>query len=101
MFDDEVWKETAVSRDYEVSSKGRFRSVDRVIETIGGYSKGLSGMPIKPLRCSRQDISVKICGKYLAHRLVALAFCEGFENGLVVNHKNGDRADNRAETLSG
>lgn len=41
MFDDEVWKETAVSRDYEVSSKGRFRSVDRVIETIGGYSKGL------------------------------------------------------------
>jgi hypothetical protein len=33
------------------------------------------------------------------HRLVASAFCEGEANWLVVNHKNGVRADNRAENL--
>nr|WRK65303.1 HNH endonuclease [Marseillevirus futianmevirus] len=36
----------------------------------------------------------------LVHRLVAEAFCEGYsEDCCVVNHKNKDRTDNRAENL--
>ena len=33
------------------------------------------------------------------HRLVAFAFCDGYKPGLVVNHKNERKADNRAENL--
>ena len=33
------------------------------------------------------------------HTLVARAFCEGYREGLQVNHKNGIHTDNRAENL--
>lgn len=41
-------------------------------------------------------------GKVLSfaiHRLVAMAFCEGWKSGLIVNHINGIKWDNRAENL--
>jgi len=37
--------------------------------------------------------------KLYIHRLVAEAWCGGLPSGLIVNHKNGDRHDNRAENL--
>ena len=33
------------------------------------------------------------------HRLVAFAFCDGYKDGYVVNHKNGVMTDNRSENL--
>ena len=33
------------------------------------------------------------------HRLVARAFCDGFEDGLVVNHKDGNKLNNNADNL--
>lgn len=36
---------------------------------------------------------------YYVHRLVASAFLPGYEEGMVVDHINHDRADNRAENL--
>lgn len=33
------------------------------------------------------------------HRLVALAFCDGYEDGLQVLHRNGNKLDNRADNL--
>ncbi|EOU9137094.1 HNH endonuclease, partial [Escherichia coli] len=45
-------------------------------------------------------LQIKVYGKkYSAHRIVAKAFCTGFCDGLVVNHKNGRRDDNRADNL--
>lgn len=37
--------------------------------------------------------------QYRVHTLVAKAFCEGYEEGLVVNHKDLDKTNNRAENL--
>lgn len=33
------------------------------------------------------------------HRLVARAFCEGYEDSLQVNHKDGDKLNNNADNL--
>jgi hypothetical protein len=37
--------------------------------------------------------------KYLVHRLVASAFCAGYDSSLSVNHINGIKTDNRAANL--
>jgi len=37
--------------------------------------------------------------RFLVHRIVAKAFVGGYDVGLEVNHKNGNRSDNRAENL--
>lgn len=33
------------------------------------------------------------------HRLVAMTFCDGYEEGLIVNHKDGDKLNNHCENL--
>lgn len=35
----------------------------------------------------------------LVHRLVAAEFCEGYNEGFVVNHKDGNRLNNNSENL--
>ncbi len=34
-----------------------------------------------------------------AHKLVALAFCDGFKKRLLIHHRNGNKQDNRASNL--
>lgn len=36
---------------------------------------------------------------FLVHRLVAKAFCKGYQDGLEVNHKDGDKGNNAATNL--
>ena len=76
---------------YEVSSLGRVRHAQRkqplrLKERRNGYLK------------FNADIKGKI-KTFEVHRQVALCFCEGWRKGLQVNHKDGNKHNNRAENL--
>jgi hypothetical protein len=36
---------------------------------------------------------------FTVHKLVALHFVDGYENGKIVNHKNENKVDNRSDNL--
>lgn len=78
---------------YEISSLGRVRSLFK------------EGRICKFGTCRRGYSVVWLCEgnrkyrKPAVHRLVAHAFLDGFRPGLQVNHKNGNKLDNRAENL--
>lgn len=86
--DDEIWKGTVGFRDYEVSNYGRVRRA-------------------KPLVCAKhpdghiQVVLVKD-GKHFTkkvHQLVAEAFIGPRLPGIVVNHKDFNRSNNRVCNL--
>lgn len=103
MFEEEIWKETSISSDYEVSNHGRFRSLTRTVSVMSGYKKVLEGKDLKPFDVHTTGyLQIKIRGKkYAAHRIVAMAFCDGYAHGLVVNHKNGNKKITELKTLNG
>ena len=42
---------------------------------------------------------IPIKKRFFVHRLVALHFCEGYQDSLVVNHIDGNKLNNKAENL--
>lgn len=104
----EIWRPVhGFERFYEVSSLGRVRSLDKIVQNSHGKA-------IKKGKILRQSISPKTgyCsvalwhrrkGKScLVHRLVAYAFqdiCGDFFEGAQVDHINTIRTDNRAQNL--
>lgn len=88
----EIWKPVVGFEGlYEVSNIGQVRKVcDKVI--MKQYYNH-DGYKLTTLRKVKASFQVRV------HRLVAFAFCEGYKPGLVVNHKNEIKDDNRAENL--
>lgn len=87
------WKKMkAPFSKYEISSDGRVRSLrtNRLLKgnTVSGYQ-----------RFALRDEALHKTVYKMAHRLVAEFFLESYAEHLVVNHKNFDRMDNRAENL--
>lgn len=103
--ENEIWKDIqGFEGRYQVSNMGRVRSLDRLIENPHPYIR--KGEMLNPsmnskkgyLRISLSD-GHRNYTHYEVHRLVALHFVTGYKPGLVVNHKNEIKTDNRAENL--
>lgn len=89
---------------YQVSNLGRVKSIDMLVNNGKTYY-------IKPGRLRKLVLNKKIGyltvvlsknGKHktcYVHRLVAMAFCKGFYPGMLVNHINEVKTDNRSQNL--
>lgn len=93
----ETWKPVAgYEGRYEVSDRGRVRTLCRI---HGGGSRLLVPR-VKP--SGHLEVRLFKDGKHralLVHRLVAMAFVEGYADGLVVNHRDENPQNNRADNL--
>jgi hypothetical protein len=89
--DNEIWKEINIENEetsgYYVSSLGRFKN-----------KKGVIMKDYKPHHSGYIYLRVNI-KKYALHRLVALTFIENPENKPFVNHKDGNKLNNKADNL--
>lgn len=66
----------------------------------GTIVSSYSGKPLKPTPNIRGYMYVSLNGRKLyVHRLVAKAFVEGYFPGAEINHKDEDKANNRADNL--
>lgn len=102
----EIWRSIpGYEGAYEVSTRGRVRSKDRMCPGKNGRSEPHTGKLIKPQRLKSGYYEVSLCshGKRThrtIHSLVAEAFLGPRPSGHDVMHLNGDRSDNRLENLN-
>lgn len=85
----ERWAPYPLDGRYEVSTRGRVRSVKRGKILRGHILQGTGYQQVMLLGRARQ----------LVHRMVALTFLPNPENKPQVNHKNGVKVDNWVENL--
>ena len=88
----EIWKDVNLpgfEGVYQVSSMGRVKRDGR-IRKLSDNGRGYYSLSLYN-HCKHHTISV--------HRLVAVAFIPNPQNKRTVNHKNGNKKDNRVENL--
>lgn len=104
----ELWKPVVGWEDlYEVSNTGKVRSCDRMVIDKNGVKRFHAGRILKPIYGDRDHkrASVFLCDregkmkKYTIARLVASAWCKGYEEGLSVDHIDGNTLNDSADNL--
>lgn len=107
--ENEIWKDIEGYEGlYQVSNKGRVRSLDHTTFhknrhgtfNLSQYSGGIKAQRL--FKCGYMYVILNKEGTprtFRVHRLVAQAFILNPENLPHINHKNEDRTDNRAENL--
>lgn len=104
----EVWLPIPGYRNYEASSLGRIRSVDRVVRQLSPsgnpMERRLKGKELTPRSHpgGYKTVCLRLDGEthqHLIHRLVLIAFSGLPGPGLQACHNNGVQSDNRISNL--
>lgn len=96
----EQWKDIAgLEGLYAVSNLGRVKRVRDIKIRIGRYRVLPAGIVQTHMSSRGYDVLYIRGFCYSVHRLVARAFCKGYEDGKEVNHKDFNKQNNRAENL--
>lgn len=101
----EAWKPIAGFEGlYEVSNQGRVRSLDRRLPKSDGTTQPFRGRVLKPSvhKDGYHCVNLQHCGKIvgrLVHRLVWAAFSGPIPEEMEVNHKYGDKSNNKLADL--
>ena len=89
---DEIWKPIPGYEEYEVSNKGRVRSLKNEGKQMSFVKNPKGYMRVKLCKFGKER-------RFLVHRLVGMAFVPGYDESLQINHLNGIPDDNRPENL--
>lgn len=101
----EIWKPVSgMENYYEVSNKGRLRSLDRYVETLNGQTRFYRGVVMTFNYPKGKYICVKMSAPGVKvytrlHRLVAEHFIHNPLNKPEVNHKDGNKSNNNVDNL--
>lgn len=104
----EVWRPVGGFEGFlEVSDHGRIRTLDTIrtgVRCGKPHPQLKKGVVMSPFVLNNGYLCVApkfgdIRKKLLVHRLVALAFVDGYFEGATVNHIDGDKLNNRFENL--
>lgn len=101
----EIWRDVVGYEGlYQVSNKGRVRSLDRIFEMRHKSNKMIKvfkkGVILKMHKCNSGYLKVTLFGKnYMVHRLVANAFIPNPDNLPCVNHKDENKTNNCVDNL--
>ena len=101
---EEEWRDIpGYEGQYQASSLGRIRSLDREILMKNGIKRSLKGHLLTPSRSKTRPYLATRLGRCVSpievHRLVALTFIGPCPKNCEVLHNNGDPLDNRPENL--
>lgn len=89
---EEIWKDIeGFENVYQVSNMGRVRSLKKGKVYIFKTYLDTHGYPYVLLYVGRENGCMK---HFKTHRLVAKAFCDGYAEGMVVDHLDGDKTNN-------
>ena len=81
---------TIVSEEGEVYNKKTGKKLKQYLKERNGASLYM---------VSIYDKDKKYARPFYVHRLVGFAFCEGYEDGMIIIHKDGNKLNNNASNL--
>lgn len=99
----EIWKDVVGYEGlYQVSSLGRVKSYARLVKCKSGYRKQPSKILTNCFDGSYYHVTLFRDSKrkmVLVHQIVAIAFIPNPQNKKTINHKDGNKLNNKVENL--